>query len=275
MAVRTPSGILALVYGADATGAFIVGSPCDRRVTVPAGVSQVVRRIDVLLDPGHGGVDPGATAPNGMTEAELNLDVALRTAELLRRKGITVELTRDDDYFRTIADRAQLAVAVGPKAFVSIHHNGGIASPVRGPIGSEVYHQVADDESRRLGGLVYESLERELGALGAAWSRSARFGVRARTNSEGTDFYGVLRRSSGVPAVLIEGAYLSSPSEAALLATDAFRDAEARAVAAGIERWLTTPDQGTGHQQGFVEDGTGGTTDLRTCRDPRLDEPRR
>jgi N-acetylmuramoyl-L-alanine amidase len=273
--VRTPSGILALVHGADAAGAFVVSTPCDRRVTVPAAASQIVRRIDVLLDPGHGGLDPGATGPNGMTEAEINLDVAQRTAQLLRARGVTVELTRDDDHFRTIADRAQLAVAIAPKAFVSIHHNGGIASPVRGPIGSEVYHQVADDESRRLGGLVYESLEVELGALDAAWTRSARWGVRARTNSEGTDFYGVLRRSAGVPAVLIEGAYMSSAQEAALLATDAFRDAEARAIATGIARWLTSPDPGTGYQRGFAEDGTGGNTDLRTCRDPLLDQPRR
>ena len=107
-----------------------------------------------------------------------------------------------------------------------------------------------------------------------AWTRSARFGVRWRDNGTGADFYGVLRRSAGVPAVLVEGAYLSSSTEAAVLRTDAFRDAEARAIALGILRWLTTFDQGVGYQDGVVEGGSGGNSDLSTCRDPDLDRPR-
>jgi N-acetylmuramoyl-L-alanine amidase len=275
LAVRTPSGILGLWYGHEDVHRFIVSTPCDRRVTVPAASSALVRGIDVLLDPGHGGLDPGAKAPSGMNEAELNLDVALRVAELLRAGGLRVELTRDDDYFRTIADRAQLALATAPKAFVSIHHNSGIDAPTRTGIGTEIYHQAADAEARRLGGLLYESLDAGLGALDAAWTRSARWGVRARTNSAGTDFYGVLRRTAGVPAVIVEAAYLSSVSEAELLATDRFRAAEAQALADGIRRWLTTADPGRGYQPGFVEDGTGGNSDLRSCRDPSLDLPRR
>ncbi len=273
-AVRTPSGILGLWYGDEGEAGYLVSTPCDRRTVVPRTGSTIVQGIDVLLDPGHGGIDPGATASNGMTEAELNLDVALRVAALLRAQGFQVELTRDDDYFRTIGDRAQLAMAIGPKAFVSIHHNGGIDFPVRGAIGSEIYYQVADESSRRLGGLVYESLEHELGALDAAWTRSSRWGVRARTNREGTDFYGVLRRSVGIPAVLIEGAYMTNAREAALLATAQFRAAEAAAIATGITRWLTSSDDGTGYQRDFMEDGVGGATDLRSCRDPRLDQPR-
>lgn len=273
LAVRTPSGILALWYGVDDSGRLLVSTPCDRRAPVPA--SPAVRNIDVLLDPGHGGLDPGAKASNGMTEAELNLDVALRVRDLLVAAGRTVEMTRDDDYFRTIADRARLATAIEPKAFVSIHHNSGIDAPTRAGIGSEIYHQVADPSSRRLGGLVYESLEDSLGELDMAWTRSARYGVRYRANNEGTDFYGVLRRSAGVPSILIEGAYLSSAREAAVLATDVFRAAEAQAIADGILRWLTTADVGTGYQNGFVESGSGGDTDLTSCRDPELAVARR
>jgi N-acetylmuramoyl-L-alanine amidase len=275
LAVRTPSGILGLWYGHEDADRYIVSTPCERRISVPVAASTVVRGIDVLLDPGHGGLDPGARAPSGMDEAELNLDVALRVAALLRAGGVRVELTRDDDYYRSIADRAQLALALSPKAFVSIHHNSGIDAPARNGIGTEIYHQAADPEARRLGGLLYESLEARLGALDAAWTRSARWGVRARTNSGGTDFYGVLRRSAGVPAVIVEAAYLSSAREAELLATERFRAAEAQALADGIRRWLTTPDPGGGYQPGFVEDGTGGFSDLRSCRDPSLDQPRR
>jgi N-acetylmuramoyl-L-alanine amidase len=268
VAVRTPSGVLALWYGFDPAGRMIVSTPCDRRTTVAA--SPVVRGIDVLVDPGHGGLDPGAIAPNGMSEAELNLDVALRVAQLLRNAGRTVELTRDDDYFRTIADRGALATAIAPKAFVSIHHNSGIDAPSSAGIGTEIYHQRADAQSRRLGGLVYAELDQRLRALDVRWTRSARFGVRYRANDEGTDFYGVLRRSAGVPAILVEGAYMSNAREAAMLNTDSFRATEAQAIASGILRWLSSPEEGSGYQNGFVESGSGGDSDLSTCRDPAL-----
>ena len=77
-----------------------------------------------------------------------------------------------------------------------------------------------------------------------------------------------------MPAVLIEAAYLSNDREAAVLATEAFRVAEARAITAGILRWLTTPDAGSGFEKGVVEGGTGGDSDLRSCRDPALATPR-
>jgi N-acetylmuramoyl-L-alanine amidase len=270
--VRTPSGILALWYGSADNGGLVVSTPCNRRTTVPSG--QAVRGVDVLLDPGHGGLDPGAKAANGMAEAELNLDVARRVRDLLVAAGRTVELTRDDDYFRTIQDRALLATAIGPKAFVSIHHNSGIDAPTSAGIGSEIYHQVADADARRLGGLVYQALDESLGRFDMTWTRSAHFGVRYRANNEGTDFYGVLRRSAGVPAILVEGAYLSNAREAQLLRTDEFRAAEAEAIADGILRWLTTEDEGSGYQNGFVEAGSGGDTDLSACRDPSLVTPR-
>jgi N-acetylmuramoyl-L-alanine amidase len=272
VAVRTPSGVLALWYGTDDVGRYVVSTPCDRHTSVAP--SPVVRGVDVLLDPGHGGLDPGAKAVNGMTEAELNLDVALRVRARLVAAGRTVEMTRDDDYFRTIADRGLLASAIAPKAFVSVHHNSGMDAPSNAGIGSEIYHQVADAESRRLGGLVYEALDASLGAFDIAWTRSAHFGVRYRANNEGTDFYGVLRRSVGVPAILIEGAYLSTEREAQMLATEEFRAAEAQAIADGILRWLTSKDTGEGYQNGFVESGSGGDSDLTSCRDPNLDAAR-
>lgn len=272
IAVRTPSGILALWYGFTDDGRMLVSTPCDRRAAIAP--SPAVRGADVLLDPGHGGLDPGARAENGMSEADLNLDVARRVAAMLRAAGRTVELTRDDDSFRTLTDRAQLATAIAPRAFVSIHHNSGIDAPSTAGIGSEVYHQLASPEARRLGGLVYEELTRWFLPLDVPWTRSARFGVRFRDNGAGQDFYGVLRRSAGVPTILIEAAYLSSPREAEVLRTERFRDAEARAITLGILRWLTTADGGTGYQDGFVEGGTGGNSDLATCRDPDLDRPR-
>ena len=266
--VRTPSGILALWRGYDAAGNMIVSTPCDRTAVVAR--SPVVHGVDILLDPGHGGLDPGAIAASGMTEAEINLDVASRVQTKLRAAGRTVEMTRDGDYFRTLVDRAQLATTIAPKAFVSIHHTRGIDAPSEAGIGTEIYHQRTDAASRRLGGVVYKHLEAALSTFDVAWTRSAHFGVRYRANAEGTDFYGVLRRSAGVPAILIESSYLSNAKEAAVLATDRYRDAEAKAIADGIIDWLTTPDTGSGYQSGFVESGSGGDSDLRSCRDPRL-----
>jgi hypothetical protein len=67
---------------------------------------------------------------------------------------------------------------------------------------------------------------------------------------------------------------MSNAREAQMLASEAFRAAEAQAIADGILRWLTSKDEGTGYEKGFVESGSGGGTDLTTCRDPDLATPR-
>ena len=74
-------------------------------------------------------------------------------------------------------------------------------------------------------------------------------GAKPRRRSDGTDYYGILRRTAGVPAVLSEAAFISNPPEEALLATPAFHAEEASAIAEAVVRFVTTDDPGSG----FVE----------------------
>ncbi|HEV8297970.1 MAG TPA: N-acetylmuramoyl-L-alanine amidase [Acidimicrobiales bacterium] len=268
-AVRTPSGVLAFWKGVDEQGRAHVSTPCTREASVAR--ADRVAGVDVLLDAGHGGLDPGARSPTGVTEAELNLDVVLRARDALVARGFTVAVTRDGNWFRTVGDRGTLAAALQPRAFVSVHHNSGADAPSRNGPGTEVYYQRAGDGSRRLGGLVWEEVVGAFSQFDIRWTGGGNRGVRWRQNTKGQDFYGVLRNSDPVPAIILEAAYLSGSEEAKLIRTNEFRDAEAQAVARGIERWLTTDAPGSGYRNGIVANGPSNVPNLARCVDPPLE----
>jgi N-acetylmuramoyl-L-alanine amidase len=268
VAVRTPTGVIGLWMGVEGAGS-LVRTPCgvDVAVTTVARVEPV----EVVLDPGHGGLDPGAVSSTGVSEAELNLDIARRVRDILRSRGTTVELTRDGDWFRTIADRAALATALAPRAFVSIHHNGGTHPPLRLGPGTEVYHEREDAESRRLGGILFEDVVAGLSQFDVDWVASQYRGALWRADRDGDDFYGLLRRADTMPAVILEAAYLTGDAESQLVTTTEFRAAEAESIARGIERWLNSADPGSGYLDGFTLGGSAGSFDMSRCEDPSLE----
>jgi N-acetylmuramoyl-L-alanine amidase len=100
----------------------------------PAGAARAVARV--VLDPGHGGTDPGAIGPTGAREKDVTLDVAHKAAPALARLGLQVALTRDDDRFVTLEERTARANAYAADLFVSIHCN---AAEGRGRHGIETY----------------------------------------------------------------------------------------------------------------------------------------
>ena len=94
--------------------------------------------MKIMLDPGHGGSDPGATA-NNIIEKEVNLAVALLARDLLTASGVNVIMTRMDDTYVSLPDRTERANREKVDAFVSIHHNAASESAARG---MEVYHSI-------------------------------------------------------------------------------------------------------------------------------------
>lgn len=266
-AIRTPTDLVLPVLGGT-DGAWEVLTPCAQTAVVPG---TPVAGAHVVIDPGHGGSEPGAVGPTGLTEKEVNLDISYRVAERLRAEGASVEFTRPGDQRVTLQTRAQIAVALQPLAFVSIHHNAAPigSSPTPAP---ELYHQLTSPESRRLAGLLWEELSAAFAPYGNDWAVGDAPGARARQSaSSGDDFYGVLRRSQGTPAVLIEAAYLSDPEEEALLRTEEFRDAEADAITRAILRLVSTDDPGGGYVATKVSDApAGGGGGTAGCEDPPL-----
>ena len=266
--IVSKKGVVLPVLG-PAGDAFRVVTPCGKEI---AATGTPITTIDVVLDPGHGGEEPGAVGPRGLREKDLNLVVAAHAAKALQAEGVSVLLTRRADYRMTLAARGLVAQAIHPKAFVSIHHNAGSSSPSPGGPGTEVYHQNSSAESKRLGGLVYEEVKGFLSKQkGVAWVAAQHPGVVARVGATGDDYYGVLRRSKGNPAVLVEGAYISNRPEEALLERKDAQKAEGEAVARGILRYLRSADPGSGFLPAFsspaAAGGGGGAT---SCEDPAL-----
>ena len=221
----------------------------------------------VVLDAGHGDRDWGGVGPSGLSEKSVNLDIANRVSTLLTEDhnvdwesgAVTagtavpafrdVILTRDDDgpndgdFEANLAYRVGLANAAAADAFISIHNN--TVPRVDSDIpGSEVFNSSAAEGSDRLAGIIYEELLLSFSSFTADWSGGEIPGARSRLDPDtDEDYYGLLRRAT-VPAVIVEGVYISEPEEEALLATEEFRQAYAEAVYRGVVRFLTTDDPG-------------------------------
>ena len=266
-AVISPTGVLLPVLDIR-DGNYVVLSPCGVEAELAWG--QAIREVTVVLDPGHGGVDEkGALGPSGETEAELNLDIARRTATLLEAQDVTVALTRTGDYRIPVANRAAIADLLEAEAFVSIHHNSPTPALSDTP-GTEVYVQNDSADSSRLGGLLYEETISALGIFDVEWSSRPDAGVLVVLSSDGDDAFGINRRPV-TPAALVELAYLSNPSEALVLATGEYRQAAAVGLANAIIRYLESDDPGSGFiDEKRLFDPSAETGGVEGCVDPDL-----
>lgn len=265
-AVVTPTGIPLAVLGGS-PGAYVVRTPCGNQATVPG---TPLGGATVVLDPGHGGSEVGAVGPGGTQEKVVNLQIAERTKARLEALGATVVLTRAGDYRITLASRAAIATALQPAVFVSIHHNADPDGPNDGP-GAETYYQIASPDSKRAAGLVWEELTTAFAGYDVPWVADTDHGAKYRPASDGGDYYGILRRTAGVPAVLSEAAFISNGPEEQLLVDPQFQEAEAGAIAQAIVRFVTTEDPGSGFVEPYPRTqpaGPGGGAD--GCVDPPL-----
>lgn len=295
-----------LVFGVEERSGqwFGLRDQCDARIWTRADQMRFVPRNEggtpgamafdravLVVDPGHGGANTGATGPTGLGEPEVNLDIARRLRDLLERSndvnwgsGVVsagtdipparqVWLTRVEgppgaDVDSGLIYRATLATMAGADAMVSVHNNADPDGPFDGP-GSEAFYQIAGPESRRLAGLVVEEFRREFAAFDVAWVGDTDAGAKYRLRSDGqSDYYGLLR-GSGVPAVIAEGAFISSAAEEALLRTAEFRQAYAEAVYRALVRFITTADQGSGFTEPYPRSVPAGSgAPAPTCTVP-------
>jgi N-acetylmuramoyl-L-alanine amidase len=243
-ALVTPSGVVVPVVSRD-DGRWTVTTPCGRSATVSGGTP--VPTATVVLDPGHGGSDPGAISPGGLAESGVNLAVSRATQRALEEAGVSTLLTRTGDYDVELLTRSQVALATSARAFVSIHHNAEPDGPFPRP-GSETYYQIASADSKRLAGLIYEEVVRALSPYPVAWVADRDAGAKYRPGRRG-DYYAVLRQPAPVVSVLVELAFISNQAEAELVARPEVQEVEGQAVARGILRYLNSRDPGSG----FVE----------------------
>ena len=200
----------------------------------------------IVLDPGHGGDDPGAeNTALGLREKSLVLDLAQRLQKRLLADGYRVSLTRSDDTFLPLGERARKANTLGADLFLSLHFNASVKPPVSGvetfaftpPYqpstartdlhSSDRRHypgNAADPWNTLLGYYVQRSLTGALPAPDRGLKR-ARFTVL---------------RDLQMPGLLIEGGFLSHAYEGRNLGSAAYRDRIADAIAAGLTVYART-----------------------------------
>lgn len=202
------------------------------------GMSSLV----VVLDPGHGGSDPGAQA-NGIVEKTVNLKIAnYCKAELEQYAGVTVYMTRTGDTYLSLAQRAQVAIDKRADVFVSLHNNSNTSS---GPKGANVYYPNSNYNPGcgSAGMSLARIIESKLTDLGLASG-----GIHIRNSENGTrypdgslaDYYGVIKRckENGIPGLIVEHAFISNPSDAKnYLSSDASLQRLGVADATGIAEY--------------------------------------
>jgi len=193
-------------------GHLISGSLAPPVVTpnVPGTASGTV-----VIDPGHGGKDPGAISYHGNYEKTIVLSIARKVAYYLENRGVRVIMTRNSDTFIELNERADIANRAGADLFVSIHAD---AHASRSQNGYTIYvARSASWSSKKIGVAISQAMGQT--GLASKGVRNADFRVLVRT---------------ACPAVLVECGYLSNPSEASLLYDDDFQDRIARSIADGI-----------------------------------------
>ena len=264
--VISPNGVVLPIIAPAADGQYRASTPCGNEVTIGG---ERIGTVDFVLDAGHGGSEPGAVGYNGATEKALNLRIAEIVEWYLEEAGYTVLQTRTTDIRLPLQSRAAIAIAASPRAFVSIHHNGGAVNHQDTP-GSELFVDGGNPEARRLGGLMFEEMIDHISPYEADWVGGWRNGVGTRLNSSGADLYGIHRFTPGIPSVITEVGYLSNPSEADLFVNNEFQWSHAKSIADALIRWTTTADEGTGYLDDFVDDSSSGTGGFSNCVDPTL-----
>jgi len=217
----------------------------------------------VVIDPGHGGKDPGAIGPTGLKEKEVVLDIAKRLASLLEsRLGLKVILTRADDSFISLGSRTKLANSQGADLFVSVHAN---ASQSKSAKGFETYFlaEAKNDAGRAaailensairferpeasmtgmsdLDFILYDMIQNEFHQESEHLAGIIQDDLNANlhTNNRRVNqapFY--VLNGTYMPAVLVETAFISNPEEEALLKKRWFRQKVAEALYHSVRKF--------------------------------------
>ncbi len=217
-------------------------------------------RIDkVVVDPGHGGKDPGAVSPRGVREKDVVLDIALRLRKILEKAGVKVIMTREKDRFLSLRQRAQIANTSGAQLFLSIHANANRSRYLKGfevyyysryPSGPEAkitqilensvesFRDDRDLEKRgTVKGILWDLVRSENRAeslkLARYFCRSIQdLGMIRVRGIKSANFY--VLRNILIPSLLVEVGYLTNPQEEKFIRSSYFRQHIANALAQAI-----------------------------------------
>ncbi|MFA7339682.1 MAG: N-acetylmuramoyl-L-alanine amidase [Candidatus Obscuribacterales bacterium] len=187
------------------------GQPADQ-----AFINEPLLGKTILVDPGHGGSDPGAIS-GGVQEKTVTLNVSLLLRSKLEALGATVDMTRDSDQTLTLQERLDASNRSCPDVFIAVHGNSVAKTQIRG---IETYY--FDSRDQKLAEVVLDTVSLKLNEQ-AKWSHARNLFVL-----DGND----------VPATLVEIGYLTNPTTRALLKTAAYQDKVASALTDSLVAYL-------------------------------------
>ena len=185
------------------------------------------KKIEVVLDPGHGDSDPGKIGINQALEKDINVSIAKKVQSRLKKEGVQVLMTRENDEMlakesdtnKKIQDmkaRVQLMNESSPKLVVSIHQNSYTDERIHG---AQVFYYAQSAEGKE----VAEIMQKALLKVDESNKRQAK--------PEST--YYILKRTKP-PTIIVECGFLSNSEEAELLVSDDYQEKLADAITAGI-----------------------------------------
>jgi N-acetylmuramoyl-L-alanine amidase len=177
-------------------------------------------KVLVVIDPGHGGKDPGAIGIGGIQEKHIVMSISNQVAKFLEQQGVQVKLTRSNDYFISLQGRTTMANRINADLFVSIHANSAGRNKPH-VSGYETYYFKS---GRNLAATIHRNVLRRVDVKDRK-VRQARFYVL---------------RKSDMPAVLVETGFLTGREDAAKLTNSRYQTQMAEAIAAGIIEYIRT-----------------------------------
>ncbi|HZA96271.1 MAG TPA: N-acetylmuramoyl-L-alanine amidase [Burkholderiaceae bacterium] len=227
--------------------------------------AEVQRVVTVVIDPGHGGEDPGAVGHGGTYEKTVTLEIGHRLRNLIAAEPqMRVAMTREGDFFVPLRTRVAKARAVHADLFVSIHADAWIRPDARGSSvfalsehgassSAAAYLAKKENNADRIGGINLASKDRQLQRVlldlsttaqindslklgGAVLRELERVNRLHKPRVEQAGF--AVLKAPDVPSILVETAFISNPEEEKRLRDDEYQDRMARAILAGIKRYF-------------------------------------
>lgn len=193
-------------------------------------------KMVIVLDAGHGGIDPGKVGIGGQLEKDINLQIVLKLKEILEKDkeiNTKVVLTRTDDtghYTESDSNkkkadmkkRCEIIEKSSPELVVSIHQNSYHSSSVKG---AQVFYYEDSENGKKLANKIQQSLVKEL-----------LEGNKGRVEKANDNYYLIMNVKC--PAVIVECGFLSNETEAKLLEDDVYQEKIAKGIADGIREYL-------------------------------------
>lgn len=176
--------------------------------------NKSLKGYNIILDPGHGGTDPGSIAVNGKQEKYFTLRAAQAIANKLREAGATVLLTRSDDKYISIKDRVKISHSYNTDAFISIHYDAYTSNNINGTS----THYFSDGPDAELARSIQTALDKHTNLNGRGLMQSP---------------YYVLRENKNL-AVLVELGFMTNENDLAIIQSESHTTNIAEAITQGL-----------------------------------------